>query len=113
MGVPDGWRVGSYVHGAVMGQSGVPMGRYGALVVFQGGSEGQEEDLGKKLGQHIVGEAPLSLGNIKDVPCGESETRLLPQSFLLEPQYTVGQYLALQKARVLDFIRFKCGEDVQ
>lgn len=96
-----------------MGRSGVPMGRYGALVVFQGGSEGQEEVLGKRLGQHIVGEAPLSLGDIGDLPCGESETRLLPQSFLLEPQYTVGQYLALQNARVLDFTRFKCGEETQ
>lgn len=113
VGVPADWRVGSYVHGAVLGQSGMPMGRYGALVVFQGGPEGQEEVLGKKLGQHIVGEAPLSLGDVGDLSCGESETRLLPQSFLLEPQYTVGQYLALQNARVLDFIRFKCGEETQ
>ncbi|MCJ8729104.1 hypothetical protein PDJAM_G00102330 [Pangasius djambal] len=113
VGVPADWRVGSYVHGAVLGRSGVPMGRYGALVVFQGGPEGQEEVLGKKLGQHIVGEAPLSLGDVGDVSCGESETRLLPQNFLLEPQYTVGQYLALQKARVLDFMRFKCGEETQ
>ncbi|XP_060776286.1 elongation factor Ts, mitochondrial [Neoarius graeffei] len=113
VGVPADWRMGSYVHGAVLGQTSMPMGRYGALVVFQGGPEGQEEVLGKKLGQHIVGEAPLSLGDVGDVPCGESETRLLPQSFLLEPQYTVGQYLALQNARVLDFIRFKCGEETQ
>ncbi|KAB5583746.1 hypothetical protein PHYPO_G00099220 [Pangasianodon hypophthalmus] len=113
VGVPADWRVGSYVHGAVLGRSDVPMGRYGALVVFQGGPEGQEEVLGRKLGQHIVGEAPLSLGDVGDVSCGESETRLLPQNFLLDSQYTVGQYLALQNARVLDFIRFKCGEETQ
>ncbi|KAK2858351.1 hypothetical protein Q7C36_006270 [Tachysurus vachellii] len=113
IGVPSEWHVGSYVHGAVLGQSGVPMGRYGALVVFQGGPEGQEEVLGRKLGQHVVGESPLSLGNIGDVSCGESETRLISQNFLLEPQYTVGQYLALQNAQVLDFIRFKCGEETQ
>lgn len=113
VGVPADWRMGSYVHGAVLGRSEVSMGRYGALVVFQGGPEGQEEVLGKKLGQHIVGEAPLSLGEVGDVPCGETETRLLPQTFLLEPQYTVGQYLALQNARVFDFIRFKCGEETQ
>ncbi|KAK3575499.1 hypothetical protein QTP86_028188 [Hemibagrus guttatus] len=106
VGVPAEWRVGSYVHGAVLGRSGVPMGRYGALVVFQGGPEGQEDVLGKKLGQHIVGEAPLSLGDVGDMSCGESETRLLAQNFLLEPQYTVGQYLALQNARVLDFSDF-------
>lgn len=87
------------------------MGRYGALVVFQGGPEGQAEVMGKKLGQHIVGEAPITLGTTEDLPCGESETRLLPQTFLLEPKYTVGQYLTLHDARVLDFVRYGCGED--
>ncbi|XP_066522206.1 elongation factor Ts, mitochondrial [Hoplias malabaricus] len=110
IGVPADWHIGSYVHGAVTGQSSMPMGRYGALVVFQGGPEDQSEALGKKLGQHIVGEAPVALGNMEDLPCGESETRLLPQTFLLEPKYTVGQYLTLHNARVLDFIRYKCGE---
>lgn len=113
VGVQADWHLGSYVHGAVSGRYGVPMGRYGALVVFQGGPEGQEEVLGKKLGQHIVGEAPVSLGESGDIPLGESETRLLSQNFLLEPQYTVGQYLSLQNARVHDFIRFKCGEEAQ
>ncbi|XP_036426720.1 elongation factor Ts, mitochondrial [Colossoma macropomum] len=110
VGVPADWHIGSYVHGAVTGQSSMPMGRYGALLVFQGGPEGQAEAFGKKLGQHIVGEAPVTLGNMEDLPCGESETRLLPQTFLLEPKYTVGQYLTLHNARVLDFIRYKCGE---
>ncbi|KAL7891427.1 hypothetical protein AOLI_G00009030 [Acnodon oligacanthus] len=108
VGVPADWHIGSYVHGAVTGQSNMAMGRYGALVVFQGGPEGQAEAFGKKLGQHIVGEAPVTLGNMEDLPCGESETRLLPQTFLLEPKYTVGQYLTLHDARVLDFIRYKC-----
>lgn len=57
-----------------------------------------------------MGEAPVSLGNMDDLPCGESETRLLPQTFLPDPKYTVAQYLTLQDARVLDFIRFQCGE---
>lgn len=86
------------------------MGRYAALVVFQGGLEGEVEFLGKKLAQHIVGEAPLMLGNMEDLPGGESETRLLAQNFLLDPKLTVGQYLTQQNARVLDFIRYKCGE---
>ncbi|XP_026863646.2 elongation factor Ts, mitochondrial [Electrophorus electricus] len=111
-GIPANWHIGSYVHGAVMEISSMPMGRYGALVVFQGGPEGQAETMGKKLGQHIVGEAPITLGNIEDQSCGESETRLLPQTFLMDPRYTVGQYLRLQNAHVFDFMRYKCGESI-
>lgn len=108
--VPAEWNIGSYVHGGVGGQTEVAMGRYGALVAFQGGKEEQRQSLGRKLGQHIVGEAPTSLGNMDDLPCGESETRLLPQTFLGDPSRTVAQFLKGQQARVLDFVRFHCGE---
>ncbi|KAM4588505.1 elongation factor Ts, mitochondrial [Odontesthes bonariensis] len=110
VGIPAEWHIGSYVHGAISGQTEVAMGRYGALVIFQGGKEGEQDTLGRKLGQHIVGEAPLSLGNMDDLPCGESETRLLPQTFLPDPSRTVAQFLRGKEARVLDFIRFQCGE---
>ncbi|XP_023279388.1 elongation factor Ts, mitochondrial [Seriola lalandi dorsalis] len=110
VGVPAEWHIGSYVHGGVSGQTEVAMGRYGALVVFQGGKEAEQETLGRKLGQHIVGESPVSLGNMDDLPCGESETRLLPQTFLGDPDRTVAQFLRGQQARVLDFVRFQCGE---
>lgn len=110
VGVPAEWRIGSYVHGNVGGQQEVAMGRYGALVIFQGGKEGEQDMLGRKLGQHIVGEAPLSLGNMDDLPCGESETRLLPQTFLADPSRTVAEFLRGQQAKVLDFVRFQCGE---
>uniref|UniRef100_A0A3Q3GQ96 Elongation factor Ts, mitochondrial n=1 Tax=Kryptolebias marmoratus TaxID=37003 RepID=A0A3Q3GQ96_KRYMA len=110
VGVPSEWHIGSYVHGSSSGQTEVAMGRYGALVIFQGGKEGEQDILGRKLGQHIVGEAPLSLGNMDDLPCGESETRLLPQTFLLDPSRTVAQFLRGQQAQVLDFVRFQCGE---
>ncbi|XP_040059531.2 elongation factor Ts, mitochondrial [Gasterosteus aculeatus] len=112
VGVPAEWHIGSYVHGGVHGQTEVAMGRYAALVVFQGGEKEQWDVLGRKLGQHIVGEAPVSLGNMDDLPCGESETRLLPQTFLGDPSRTVAEFLRGQQARVLDFIRFQCGESV-
>ena len=109
--IPAGWHIGSYVHAAVTGgPSDMAMGRYGALVVFHGGKEGSQEALGRKLGQHVVGESPLSLGNMEDLPCGESETRLLPQTFLPDPSRTVAQFLKGHEARVLDFVRFQCGE---
>lgn len=112
VGVPAEWHIGSYVHGAVSDPAEVAMGRYGALVVFQGGKDGERDVLGRKLGQHIVGEAPVSVGNMDDLPCGESETRLLPQTFLGDPSRTVAQFLQGQRARVLDFVRFQCGETV-
>uniref|UniRef100_A0A1A8KV27 Elongation factor Ts, mitochondrial n=1 Tax=Nothobranchius kuhntae TaxID=321403 RepID=A0A1A8KV27_NOTKU len=108
--VPAEWHIGSYVHGSVGSQTEVAMGRYGALVVFEGGEEGEQNILGRKLGQHIVGEAPLSLGTVDDLPCGESETRLMPQTFLSDPSKTVAQFLRGKQARVLDFARFQCGE---
>ncbi|XP_024916126.1 elongation factor Ts, mitochondrial [Cynoglossus semilaevis] len=108
--VPAEWHIGSYVHGNVSGQTQVSMGRYGALIIFQGGNEAERETLGRKLGQHVVGEAPLSMGNMDDLPCGEAETRLLPQTFLGDPSRTVAQFLRGQQARVLDFVRFQCGE---
>ncbi|XP_054473449.1 elongation factor Ts, mitochondrial [Anoplopoma fimbria] len=110
VGVPAEWHIGSYVHGGVRDQTEVAMGRYGALVIFQGGEKTELEFLGRKLGQHIVGEAPVALGNMDDLPCGESETRLLPQTFLGDPSRTVAQFLRGQQARVLDFVRFQCGE---
>lgn len=108
--VPAEWHIGSYVHGAVSSQTEVAMGQYGALVIFQGAKEEERDTFGRKLGQHIVGEAPVSLGNMDDLPCGESETRLLPQTFLGDPSRTVAQFLRGQQARVLDFVRFQCGE---
>lgn len=108
--VPTKWRIGSYVHGSISSQTEVAMGCYGALVIFQGGNEGEQDILGRKLGQHIVGEAPLSLGNMGDLPCSEDETRLLSQTFLLDPSRTVAQFLRGQQAQVLDFVRFHCGE---
>ncbi|CAI5688006.1 unnamed protein product [Oreochromis niloticus] len=113
VGIPAEWKIGSYVHGGISTQTEVAMGRYGALVIFQGGKEGEQEMLGRKLGQHIVGESPLSLGNMDDLPCGESETRLLPQTFLADPSRTVAQFLRGQQARVLDFVRFQCGETTE
>ncbi|XP_035242712.1 elongation factor Ts, mitochondrial [Anguilla anguilla] len=111
LGVPADWHIGSYVHGpaAAGGALGMAMGRYGALVVFRGG-RGDAGALGRQLAQHVVGEAPVSLGNADDLPCGEAETRLLPQSFLADPTRTVAQLLAEEGARVLDFARFQCGE---
>ncbi|MEQ2196692.1 hypothetical protein XENOCAPTIV_009112 [Xenoophorus captivus] len=82
LGVPAEWHIGSYVHGNISSQTKVSMGRYGALVIFQGGKDGERDTLGRKLGQHIVGEAPLSLGNMDDLPCEMNHKLLDFEQFL-------------------------------
>uniref|UniRef100_A0A8C7I921 Elongation factor Ts n=1 Tax=Oncorhynchus kisutch TaxID=8019 RepID=A0A8C7I921_ONCKI len=65
---------------------------------------------GRKLRHPVVGEAPISLGSTDDLPCRDTETRLLAQSFLPDPSRTVAQYLTEQGARVVDFVCVQCWE---
>lgn len=108
--------IGSYVHGALPADdpslAGASFGKYAALVVCHG-EAGTLPEIGRRLGQHVVGEAPSSLGSLEDQPCGDLETRLLAQSFLPDPSRTVGQYVQERGVRVLDFVRFECGESVE
>ncbi|MBN3321267.1 EFTS factor, partial [Atractosteus spatula] len=110
MAVPSDCHIGSYVHGSPPGpaaEGGARLGRYGALVACRGGGA----ELGRRLAQHVVGEAPETLGTPEDLPGGgDTETRLLAQSLLSQPDRTVGQYLQENGAHVLDFVRFECGE---
>ena len=67
-------------------------------------------DLGRRLGQHVVGMAPLSVGSLDDEPGGEAETKMLSQPYLLDPSITLGQYVQPHGVSVVDFVRFECGE---
>ncbi|KAM4881286.1 elongation factor Ts, mitochondrial isoform 1-T1 [Thomomys bottae] len=111
--VPAGFYVGSYVHGTMYNPSlhNLMLGKYGALVVCETSArKGNLEDLGRRLGQHVVGMAPLSVGSLDDEPGGESETKMLSQPYLLDPSITLGQYVQPQGVSVVDFVRFECGE---
>ncbi|XP_021513239.1 elongation factor Ts, mitochondrial [Meriones unguiculatus] len=111
--VPSGFYVGSYVHGVMQSPSlhSLLLGKYGALVVCKTPEHTRNlEEVGRRLGQHVVGMAPLSVGSLDDEPGGESETRMLPQPYLLDPSITLGQYVQPQGVTVLDFVRFECGE---
>uniref|UniRef100_A0A5F9DU46 Elongation factor Ts, mitochondrial n=1 Tax=Oryctolagus cuniculus TaxID=9986 RepID=A0A5F9DU46_RABIT len=92
--VPSGFYIGSYVHGAVHSPSlhSLVLGKYGALVVCETSEQNANlEDLGRRLGQHVVGMAPLSVGSLDDEPGGEAETKMLSQPYLLDPSITLGQ----------------------
>ncbi|KAL6086338.1 hypothetical protein STEG23_000136 [Scotinomys teguina] len=111
--VPSGFYVGSYVHGTLQSPSlhNLVLGKYGALVVCETCEPNKNlQDVGRRLGQHVVGMAPLSVGSLDDEPGGETETRMLSQPYLLDPSITLGQYVQPQGVSVVDFIRFECGE---
>ncbi|MBZ3882843.1 Elongation factor Ts, mitochondrial [Sciurus carolinensis] len=111
--VPSGFYVGSYVHGAMHSPSlhNLVLGKYGALVICETSEQKANlEDLGRRLGQHVVGMAPLSVGSLDDEPGGEAETKMLSQPYLLDPSITLGQYVQPHGVSVVDFVRFECGE---
>lgn len=111
--VPAGFYVGSYVHGAMHSPSlhNLVLGKYGALVICETSElKANLEDLGRRLGQHVVGMAPLSVGSLDDEPGGEAETKMLSQPYLLDPSITLGQYVQPHGVSIVDFVRFECGE---
>ncbi|XP_073939877.1 elongation factor Ts, mitochondrial isoform X3 [Castor canadensis] len=111
--VPSGFYIGSYVHGAMHSPSlhNLVLGKYGALVICETSEQQVNlQDLGRRLGQHVVGMAPLSVGSLDDEPGGEAETKMLAQPYLLDPSITLGQYVQPQGVSVVDFVRFECGE---
>ncbi|XP_068121239.1 elongation factor Ts, mitochondrial [Hyperolius riggenbachi] len=117
--VPSNMFIGSYVHGSLPAElpslANMAFGKYGAVVICEPdvNCNSNLSELGRRLGQHVVGMSPSALGSLEDENTGETETRMLAQSFLLEPSLTVGQYLLPHQVQVLDFVRFACGEETQ
>ncbi|XP_042750014.1 LOW QUALITY PROTEIN: elongation factor Ts, mitochondrial [Lagopus leucura] len=132
LAVPPDCFIASYVHGPPPGDPPSPhtaLGRYGALVACKVTEPGVTPDpttVGRKVAQHVVGMAPLSVGPEAEMGGGrkeeeekgreegegeEEETRLLAQSFVLQPSLTVAEFLRSHGVTVLDFVRFQCGEE--
>ncbi|XP_043537686.1 elongation factor Ts, mitochondrial [Chiloscyllium plagiosum] len=115
--VPTDCYIGTYVHGMLPEDnpnlSKMTFGKYGALVIckpMEHNSNVNFSELGRRLGQHIVGMMPLSMGSMEDPPGDDTETKMLAQPFLLDPDTTVGQFLLTRGVSVLDFVRYECGE---
>ncbi|XP_069762192.1 elongation factor Ts, mitochondrial [Narcine bancroftii] len=118
--VPSDWYIGAYVHGELPvdnpSLTKMTFGKYGGFVIYRALEQNAKEqlsDLGRRLGQHIVGMMPLSVGSVDDPPGDDSETKLLAQPFLLDPGTTVGQLLQTNGVSVLDFVRYECGEVIE
>lgn len=79
------------------------------------------EEVGSKLGQHIIGLSPLSIlppdsaesADIENVNGDEEPTALMKQKFIFNDEITVEQFLNNSQANILDFVRFECGEELQ
>ncbi|XP_072350120.1 elongation factor Ts, mitochondrial [Scyliorhinus torazame] len=115
--VPFDWHIGTYVHGMLPVANPtfaeMTFGKYGALVIYrplEQNSKVNLSELGRRLGQHIVGMMPLSVGTMEDPPGDDTETKMLAQPFLLDPGTTVGQFLYTSGVSLLDFVRYECGE---
>ncbi|XP_051865696.1 elongation factor Ts, mitochondrial isoform X2 [Pristis pectinata] len=115
--VPSDWHIGTYVHRELSADNTslakMMFGKYGALVIYRALEQNPKvnlSELGRRLGQHIVGMMPQSVGSMDDPPGDDSETKMLAQPFLLDPGTTVGQFLQRSGVSVLDFVRYECGE---
>lgn len=115
--------VASYVHATGL-QTGkirhCSVGKYGSLVLYEEDSSGSLpaertvslEELGRQVCQHIVGMNPQSVGVNSDTPSedSENEAKLIHQEFMLDTNLRVADVLQQNGAKVLDFVRFECGE---
>lgn len=104
-------KIAGYTHPAPPVPGEYSAGKYGALLAYKQADD--QEDIGKKLCQHIVGCAPRKIGNKEtDKPAKniDDETCLIYQEYLLDPSYTVEEVLEQNKVEVIDYIRFSCGE---
>ena len=109
----------------------VKLGKFGALIKV----EAPDIDLiAGELCQHVIGMNPREIGTPeppkvekkmskkkKKEEAGEEvtkekqveeedESQLLRQEFILDPSLTVHNYLAGHAPKVVDFVRFECGE---
>ena len=64
-----------------------------------------EEKMSKKKKKAVKQEEVESKGSLV-----EEEGQLLRQEFILDPDLTVQKYLEANAPKVVDFVRFECGE---
>jgi elongation factor Ts len=97
------------------------MGKYASIIelrMLSGRRQGEDSaatDIAHKLGQHVVGMSPATVGTATDKPAKkrDEESRMIHQEFLTDPSITVNDYLTEAKVKVTDFVRFECGETLQ
>eukprot|EP00795_Rhopilema_esculentum_P011615 gene11615-21853_t len=101
--------IGIYAHGNNSGHiDGVHFGKYLGLVVLHNNGDPKITSLATGLAQHVVGMRPQYID--KEVNDNEAELVLLNQEYLLDGDITVRNLLEKFNTRVIDFLRYQCGE---
>jgi elongation factor Ts len=114
---PEAVRLYGFTHPAPesLADGTVSMGKYGSIAAFNSNIEHTPElqDIYKKICQHIIGLNPSKIGDAeKDKPneTKDDEKCLIYQEFVLDPEVTVGELLAENNIKIIDFQRYECGE---
>lgn len=116
-------KVCSYIYNAQQdADTGVSVGTYGSLVHLTPSEgdvfKGKVEEIGRLIGQHIVGMAPTQVfpnsenGNNVST-CSDTDTNVLvDQRYLLDQNISVGEWLNSHGVQVTSFVRFGLREDL-
>lgn len=114
---PAGVSIAGHIHPSdgPVNDGEIRTGKYGALAAFNSNSEKTDEirALHRNICQHIVGMKPVAIGDAEqDKPAEnkDDETLLIFQEYILDPDVTVGEILAENKIKIVDFQRFETGE---
>lgn len=112
--VPTDFRLTAYSHPSNPDENAPLLGKYGTLLVYSSFTDDVTvNQTAKQLCQHIVGMNPVKIGEVGvDEPKENSddETCMIHQEFLLDPEVTVGQVASDIGIKMVEFIRFECGE---
>ncbi|XP_037052435.1 elongation factor Ts, mitochondrial [Bradysia coprophila] len=97
--------------------SGVHLGTYGGMFAWKSaGDAAVDADLLKNICTHIIGLNPSKVGAIdidKPNEDKDAEKCLIHQGYLMDETQTVGELFKENAIEVLDFNRFRCGEETE
>jgi len=121
--VDDQLHMGSYVHPPNT-ITGVSVGRFGGIVLFKQLPISPEtqiselpslQEVGYELAKQVVGMNPEKVGNKEEDKPNEdpdSESILIYQDCISNPNVTAGEYMEQNHVQLVDFHRFQCGEPI-
>ena len=106
--------ISGHVYNSRLSSDDLAMGKYGALLHLLPSNETFSdvqviENLGQKLGQHIIGLNPLVI-NEGDEGITDPAKVLNRQEFVLDNKVIVGDMLAKNDAKITKFVRYSLGE---
>lgn len=97
--------------------SGVHLGTYGTVIAWKtAGDLTVDEKVLKDVCTHIIGLNPSKVGAVDiDKPNADKDAEqcLIHQAYLIDDTKTVGEFVKENEIEILDFNRFRCGEEIE